>query len=71
VLVPIEFQELAVRVSLLKLLVLLIDLAVVPCLLFARRLSGSRSGGSANRAERDSVTGWQAAERPGLGAVTP
>jgi hypothetical protein len=71
VLVPIEFQELTARVSLLKFLVLLINLAVVPYQRSAGRLSGLRGGGNAGRAERDRVTGWQATGRPGPGAVTP
>ena len=71
VFVPIEFRELTARVSLLKFLVLLINLAVIPHLRSARRLSGLRGGGNVGRAERDRVTGWQAAGRPGRGAVTP
>jgi len=67
----LEFQELTARVSLLKFLVLLINLAVIPHLRSARRLSGLRGGGNAGRAERDRVTGWQATGHPGRGAVTP
>jgi hypothetical protein len=70
VFVPIEFQELTARISLLKFLAL-INLAVVPYLRSARRLSGLRGGGNVGRAERDRVTGWQATGRPGPGAVTP
>jgi uncharacterized membrane protein (DUF2068 family) len=70
VFVPIEFQVLTARISLLKFLAL-INLAVVPYLRSARRLSGLRGGGNAGRAERDRVTGWQATGRPGTGAVTP
>lgn len=62
-LLPIEIHELTVRVSPLKVLTLLINLAVVAYLLFTHRLLGIRGGGRADRAERERDTGWQAIER--------
>ncbi|SFJ00209.1 DUF2127 domain-containing protein [Amycolatopsis sacchari] len=55
-LVP-ECYELAHRVTVLKVLTLVINLAVVVYLLFAKRLFGIRGG------ERTSDTGWSAVER--------
>jgi len=60
VLVPVEIHELTVRVSALKILTLIINLAVVAYLLYAHRLFGVRGGGRADRAERDRDTGWAA-----------
>lgn len=63
VLVPVEIHELTVRVSPLKIVTLVLNLAVVAYLLFAHRLFGVRGGGRADRAERDADTGWPAIER--------
>jgi uncharacterized membrane protein (DUF2068 family) len=63
VLLPIEIHELTVRVSPLKILTLVLNLAVVAYLLWAHRLFGVRGGGRADRAEQEADTGWQALER--------
>jgi uncharacterized membrane protein (DUF2068 family) len=63
VLVPVEIHELTVRVSVLKILTLVINLAVVGYLLYAHRLFGVRGGGRADRAEREADTGWAALRR--------
>lgn len=63
VLVPVEIHELTVRVSPLKIVTLVLNLAVVAYLLWAHRLFGVRGGGRADRAERDADTGWPALER--------
>ena len=63
VLVPVEIHELTVRVSPLKIVTLVLNLAVVAYLLFAHRLFGVRGGGRADRAEREADTGWRAIER--------
>jgi len=63
VLVPVEIHELIVRVSALKILTLVLNLAVVAYLLYAHRLFGVRGGGRADRAERQADTGWPALER--------
>jgi uncharacterized membrane protein (DUF2068 family) len=61
-LVP-EVYELTSRVSVLKILTLVINLAVVVYLLLAKRLFGLRGGGRAEAAERARDTGWPALER--------
>jgi uncharacterized membrane protein (DUF2068 family) len=61
-LVP-EVYELTHRISVLKIVTLLINLAVVVYLLFAKRLLGLRGGGAAERAEREHDIGWEALER--------
>ncbi len=58
VLVPVEIHELTVRVSVLKIITLLINLAVVAYLLWTHRLLGVRGGGRADQAEKDRDTGW-------------
>lgn len=63
VLVPVEIHELTLRVSPLKILTLVLNLAVVAYLLYAHRLLGIRGGGHADRAERDADTGWPALQR--------
>ena len=63
VLVPVEIHELIVRLSPLKILTLVLNLAVVAYLLVAHRLFGVRGGERAYRAERERDTGWQALER--------
>lgn len=62
VLVPVEIHELTVRVSPLKIVTLVLNLAVVAYLVYAHRLLGVRGGGRADRAERDADTGWAALE---------
>jgi uncharacterized membrane protein (DUF2068 family) len=62
-LVPYEIYELTKRVSVLKIVTLLINLAVVAYLLWAHRLLGVRGGGRADEAERDRDTGWPALDR--------
>ncbi|GAB2993409.1 hypothetical protein GCM10017788_34340 [Amycolatopsis acidiphila] len=61
-LVP-EIYELTHKVSVFKILTLLINLAVVIYLLFAKRLFGLRGGGRAEQRERELDTGWSALER--------
>ncbi|MBC2875542.1 MULTISPECIES: DUF2127 domain-containing protein [Streptomyces] len=69
-LVP-EVYELHERVSPLKVCTLVINLAVVAYLLFAKRLFGLRGGGRAEEAVRERDSGWEALERvyPGRGPV--
>ncbi len=62
-LLPLEVYELTHRVSPLKVLALIINVAVVIYLLFATRLFGLRGGAAAERAERERDTGWAAIER--------
>jgi uncharacterized membrane protein (DUF2068 family) len=63
VLVPVEIHELTLRVSPLKIVGLVLNLAVVAYLLWAHRLFGVRGGGRADRAEREADTGWPALRR--------
>ena len=63
VLVPVEVHELTIRVSALKIVGLVLNLAVVAYLLWAHRLFGIRGGGRADRAEREADTGWPALRR--------
>ena len=63
VFVPYEVYELGKSVSALKALALVVNLAIVVYLLFAKRLFGLRGGGRAERAERDRDTGWGPIER--------
>jgi uncharacterized membrane protein (DUF2068 family) len=58
-----EIYELSHRVSVLKILTLVINLAVVIYLLFAKRLFGLRGGGRAEEAMRAADTSWEALER--------
>jgi uncharacterized membrane protein (DUF2068 family) len=62
-LLPVEIYELTHRVSPLKLVALVVNLAVVVYLLFAKRLFGVRGGAAAERAERERDIGWEALER--------
>ena len=57
-----ELYELSDRISLLKLLALVINLAVLVYLLFAKRLFGVRGGGRVDEAERERDSGWAALE---------
>jgi uncharacterized membrane protein (DUF2068 family) len=62
-LVPYEIYELTKRISVLKILTLLINVAVVVYLLWVHRLLGVRGGGPAAEAERERDTGWPALDR--------
>ena len=61
--VPYEIYELTKTISALKVLALVINLAIVAYLLFAKRLFGLRGGGKAERAEHERDTGWAPLER--------
>jgi uncharacterized membrane protein (DUF2068 family) len=63
VLVPFEIYELTLKVSYLKIVTLVLNLAVVAYLLWAHRLLGLRGGGRADRAAREHDSGWSALER--------
>jgi uncharacterized membrane protein (DUF2068 family) len=66
VLVPFEVYELTTRVSPLKILTLVINLAIVLYLLISKRLFGLRGGGPAEEAIKKADTGW-----PAVDAATP
>ena len=63
VFVPYEVYELTKTISALKVLALVINLAIVVYLLWAKRLFGVRGGGRAERAEYERDTGWAPIER--------
>jgi uncharacterized membrane protein (DUF2068 family) len=65
-----EVYELNGRITATKIITLIINIAVVGYLLFAKRLFGLRGGGRAEAAEYDHDTGWKALERT-LPATTP
>jgi uncharacterized membrane protein (DUF2068 family) len=69
--VPYEIYELTKTISALKVLALVINLAIVAYLLFAKRLFGLRGGGKAERAEQERDTGWAPLERATPRPSTP
>jgi uncharacterized membrane protein (DUF2068 family) len=71
-LIPFEITELVHNISILKVLTLVINIAVVVYLLLAKRLFGLRGGGRAEEAERARDSGWEALERSAPGTeITP
>lgn len=66
-----EVYELTGRITATKIIALIINLAVVVYLLWAKRLFGLRGGGDAEAAEHARDTGWQALERTLPTAATP
>jgi uncharacterized membrane protein (DUF2068 family) len=72
-LLPLEVYELTHRLSVLKIITLIINVAVVIYLLLAKRLFGLRGGAEADREERRRDSGWEALERatPKLDAPMP
>ncbi len=63
VLIPYEVYELTLSVSIFKLIILAINLAVAIYLLFAKRLFGLRGGHRAEMARREALGGWEAIDR--------
>jgi uncharacterized membrane protein (DUF2068 family) len=68
-LLPLEIYELSHKFSPLKIITLIINIAVVAYLLWAKRLFGIRGGARAAEEERGRDSGWEALERatPELG----
>jgi len=71
VFLPLEVYELTHRLSALKVITLLVNVAVVAYLLFAKRLFGLRGGSAADEAERARDVGWPALERTTPGPSVP
>jgi uncharacterized membrane protein (DUF2068 family) len=69
-LLPLEVYELVHKLSPLKVLTILINLAVVAYLLLAKRLFGARGGVAAEHRQRDADVGWPALERNAPEAVS-
>jgi uncharacterized membrane protein (DUF2068 family) len=63
VLLPLELYELTTRITALKVIALIVNVAIVIYLLRAKRLFGVRGGGAAEHAAYARDTGWQALER--------
>jgi uncharacterized membrane protein (DUF2068 family) len=63
VFLPFEIYELTERVSPLKVIGFLINLAVVIYLIYAKRLFGIRGGGAVETRERERDTGWESIVR--------
>jgi uncharacterized membrane protein (DUF2068 family) len=63
VLVPFEVYELTIGVSAFKVVTLVINLAIVVYLLFAKRLFGVRGGHRTEMERRQRLSGWEAVER--------
>ena len=61
--VPLEVYEIVHKGSPLKVVALIVNIAVVLYLLFAKRLFGIRGGAAAEHAQRRHDTGWEALER--------
>src|SRR3954454_23086878 len=68
-LLPVEIYELTHKLSVLKIVTLTLNVAVVVYLLLAKRLFGLRGGARAEREERERDTGWPAIERATPGAA--
>jgi uncharacterized membrane protein (DUF2068 family) len=68
-LLPLEVYELTHKLSPLKIVTLIINIAVVVYLLVAKRLFGLRGGAAADEAERERDAGWPAIERATPGTV--
>jgi uncharacterized membrane protein (DUF2068 family) len=63
ILLPLEIYELTDKISALKVIGFLINLAVVVYLLYAKRLFGLRGGGAVDEAERAAALSWETIER--------
>jgi uncharacterized membrane protein (DUF2068 family) len=68
-LLPLEVYEIATRLSPLKILAFIINVAVVAYLLYAKRLFGLRGGAKADEEIRAADVGWSALERTAPDAV--
>jgi uncharacterized membrane protein (DUF2068 family) len=69
-LLPLEVYELSHKFSPLKVFTLILNVAIVVYLLFAKRLFGLRGGAAADEAERERDSGWPAIDR-GTPAAAP
>jgi len=62
-LLPLEVYEIVNRLSPLKIVAFVVNVAVVAYLLYAKRLFGIRGGAAADEAIRERDVGWEALER--------
>jgi uncharacterized membrane protein (DUF2068 family) len=70
-LVPLEVLEIGTRASLLKVVALVVNLAVVGYLIYAKRLFGLRGGEAAIIADRERTSGWAAIDAAAPPAARP
>ena len=70
VFLPFEIYELTERVSPLKVIGFVINLAVVVYLIYAKRLFGIRGGGAVETRERERDSGWEPIVRTAPGVTT-
>jgi uncharacterized membrane protein (DUF2068 family) len=70
-LLPVEVYELAHHLTPFKVVALIVNVAVVGYLLYAKRLFGVRGGAAADEALRERDVGWGALEAATPGAVAP
>jgi uncharacterized membrane protein (DUF2068 family) len=61
--VPLEVYEIVHKGSPLKVIALIVNVAIVVYLLYAKRLFGIRGGAAAEHAQRERDSGWEALER--------
>jgi len=61
--IPLEVYEIVHKLSPLKIIALIVNVAVVLYLLFAKRLFGIRGGVAAEHAQREYDSGWEALAR--------
>jgi uncharacterized membrane protein (DUF2068 family) len=62
-LLPLEIYELIHKLTPLKAIAFIVNIAIVVYLLFAKRLFGLRGGAAADEAERERDSGWSAIDR--------
>ena len=62
VFLPLEVYELIERVTALKIIAIIVNVAIIVYLLFAKRLFGLRGGTAADEALRERDLGWSALE---------
>jgi uncharacterized membrane protein (DUF2068 family) len=70
-LLPLEIYELVRGVSAFKVIALVLNLAIVVYLLFAKRLFGLRGGAAADEALRERDLGWGSLDRTAPEAYSP
>ena len=61
--IPLEVYEIVHKGSPLKVIALIVNVAIVVYLLYAKRLFGIRGGAAAEHAQREQDMGWEALER--------
>jgi uncharacterized membrane protein (DUF2068 family) len=61
--IPLEVYEVVHKGSPLKVIALIVNVAIVAYLLYAKRLFGIRGGAAAEHEQRERDTGWEALER--------